>query len=175
MLAASLDAGLEGVVAKQLDSPYEPGRRSACWLKVKNVRREDVVVGGWVPGDRQAHGPHRRAARRRRARTATLRFAGRVGTGFTEAELDRLLEACSSAATDSPFADSGDGPKPPRESVFVEPTRVAEVEFTEWTSDGVMRHPSYKGLREEAPRSAFLDAGKPVRDGVEVQGRRAHR
>ena len=69
----------------------------------------------------------------------------------------------------SPFADNGDGPQPPRESVFVEPTRVAEVEFTEWTSDGVMRHPSYKGLREEAPSSAFLDAGAPVRDGVEVR------
>jgi bifunctional non-homologous end joining protein LigD len=54
--------------------------------------------------------------------------------------------------------------------VFVQPTRVAEVEFTEWTSDGMMRHPSYKGLREEAPQSAFLDAGAPVRDGVEVRG-----
>ncbi|MEY2513904.1 MAG: bifunctional non-ous end joining protein LigD, partial [bacterium] len=69
---------------------------------------------------------------------------------------------------DSPFS-GGDGPKPPRESVFVQPTRVAEVEFTEWTSDGVMRHPSYKGLREEAPQSAFLDAGTQVRDGVEVR------
>jgi bifunctional non-homologous end joining protein LigD len=166
VLAASLDAGLEGVVAKRLDSPYEPGRRSACWLKVKNVRRADVVVGGWVPGT------GKRADRIGALLVGVeedgrLRFAGRVGTGFTEAELDRLAKVLE-RRDGSPFADGGAGPKPPRGSVFVEPTRVAEVEFTEWTSDGVMRHPSYKGLREEAPQSAFLDAGKPVRDGVEV-------
>jgi len=165
MLEASLRNGLEGVVAKKLDSLYEPGRRSPCWLKVKNVRREDVVVGGWVPG-----------AGKRTERIGALlvgveqdgalRYAGRVGTGFTEAELDRLSEVLQRRA-DSPFA-AGTA-KPPRGSVFVEPTRVAEVEFTEWTSDGMLRHPSYKGLREEAPRSAFLDAGTPLRDGIEVQ------
>ena len=165
MLEASLRNGLEGVVAKKLDSLYEPGRRSPCWLKVKNVRREDVVVGGWVPG-----------AGKRTDRIGALlvgveqdgalRYAGRVGTGFTEAELDRLSEVLQRRA-DSPFA-AGTA-KPPRGSVFVEPTRVAEVEFTEWTSDGMLRHPSYKGLREEAPRSAFLDAGTPLRDGIEVQ------
>ena len=89
-----------------------------------------------------------------------------MGTGFTESELDRLVNVLE-RRDDSPFAD---GPaKPPRNSIFVHPTRVAEVEFTEWTSDGVMRHPSYKGLREEAPQSAFLDAGSPVRDGIEVR------
>ena len=165
MLEASLRNGLEGVVAKKLGSLYEPGRRSPCWLKVKNVRREDVVVGGWVPG-----------AGKRTDRIGALlvgveqdgalRYAGRVGTGFTEAELDRLSEVLQRRA-DSPFA-AGTA-KPPRGSVFVEPTRVAEVEFTEWTSDGMLRHPSYKGLREEAPRSAFLDAGTPLRDGIEVQ------
>ncbi len=167
VLAASLENGLEGVVAKKLDSTYEPGRRSACWLKIKNVRREDVVVGGWVPGtgkrtDRIG------ALLVGVSEDGALRFAGRVGTGFTEAELQRLSKVLV-RREDSPFADAGDGPKPPRESVFVEPTRVAEVEFTEWTSDGVMRHPSYKGLREEAPQSAFLHAGKAVRDGVEVR------
>ena len=166
VLAASLENGLEGVVAKRLDSPYEPGRRSTSWLKIKNVCREDVVVGGWVPG-----------TGKRTDRIGALlvgveedgglRFAGRVGTGFTEAELDRLAKLLE-RRDDSPFRD-GDGPKPPRESVFVQPTRVAEVEFTEWTSDGVMRHPSYKGLREEAPQSAFLDAGTPRGDGVEVR------
>ena len=165
MLEASLRNGLEGVVAKKLDSLYEPGRRSPCWLKVKNVRREDVVVGGWVPGtgkrtDRIG------ALLVGVEQDGALRYAGRVGTGFTEAELDRLSEVLQRRA-DSPFA-AGTA-KPPRGSVFVEPTRVAEVEFTEWTSDGMLRHPSYKGLREEAPRSAFLDAGTPLRDGIEVQ------
>ena len=164
LLAASRERGLEGVLAKRLDSPYEPGRRSRCWLKVKNVRREDVVVGGWLPGEG-----------RRRDRIGALlvgqpedgrlRYAGRVGTGFTDAELTRLASAFEPRAT-SPFSGT---PKPPRGAVFVEPTRVAEVEFTEWTSEGMLRHPSYKGLREEAPPSAFLDAGTPLRDGVEVK------
>ncbi len=165
VLAASRASGLEGVVAKRLDSPYLPGRRSPCWLKAKNVLREDVVVGGWVPGE---------GKRRERIgallvgvpEDGQLRYAGRVGTGFTEAELARLSKVLQQRP-DSPFAD-GD-PAPPRTAIFVEPTRVAEVEFTEWTSDGVLRHPSYKGLREEAPAAAFLDAGKRVRDGIEVR------
>jgi bifunctional non-homologous end joining protein LigD len=164
VLEASRASGLEGVVAKRLDSPYLPGRRSPCWLKVKNVLREDVVVGGWLPGE---------GKRRNRIGAllvgvpddGRLRFAGRVGTGFTEAELTFLAKTLEERP-DSPFAGE---PAPPRGAVFVQPTRVAEVEFTEWTSDGVMRHPSYKGLREEAPASAFLDAGTPVRDGVEVR------
>jgi bifunctional non-homologous end joining protein LigD len=169
VLEASRASGLEGVLAKQLDSPYLPGRRSPCWLKVKNVLREDVVVGGWLPGEGK-----------RRSRIGALlvgvpddgrlRYAGRVGTGFTDAELTRLAKALEERP-DSPF---GGEPQPPRGAVFVQPTRVAEVEFSEWTSDGILRHPSYKGLREEAPPSAFLDAGTPVRDGVEVRvGERA--
>jgi len=164
VLEASLAGGLEGVVAKRLDGPYEPGRRSPCWLKVKNVRREDVVVGGWLPGEG-----------RRRDRIGALlvgvpedgrlRYAGRVGTGFTDAELTRLAKTLE-PREDSPFAGE---PRPPRGAVYVEPTRVAEVEYTEWTGDGMLRHPSYKGLREEAPRTAFLDAGTPVRDGIEVR------
>ena len=164
VLAASLENGLEGVVAKKLDSPYLPGRRSPCWLKVKNVVREDVVVGGWIPGE---------GKRRERIGAllvgvpdeGRLRYAGRVGTGFTEAELDRLAKVLE-RRDDSPFDGS---PQPPRGAVYVQPTRMAEVEFTEWTSDGMLRHPSYKGLREEAPPSAFLDAGTPLRDGVEVK------
>jgi bifunctional non-homologous end joining protein LigD len=164
VLEASRRSGLEGIIAKRLDSPYEPGRRSPCWLKIKNVRREDVVIGGWLPGEG-----------RRRDRIGALlvgveddgalRYAGRVGTGFTERELDRLRGELPERDS-SPFTK---GAEPPRGAVFVEPTRVAEVEFTEWTSDGMLRHPSYKGLREEAPPSAFLDAGRPVRGGVEVE------
>jgi bifunctional non-homologous end joining protein LigD len=164
VLEASGANGLEGVLAKRLDSPYEPGRRSPCWLKVKNVLREDVVVGGWLPGDG-----------RRRDRIGALlvgvpddgrlRYAGRVGTGFSDAELDHLAKTLEERP-DSPFQGE---PRPPRGAIHVQPTRVAEVEFREWTSDGLLRHPSYKGLREEAPASAFLDAGKPVRDGVEVR------
>ncbi len=164
VLEAACSTGLEGVVAKRLDSPYVPGRRSTRWLKVKNVRREDVVVGGWLPGE---------GRRRERigallvgvAQDGRLRYAGRVGTGFTDAELSRLAATLEPRA-DSPF--QGD-PQPPRGAIWVQPTRVAEVEFTEWTADGMLRHPSYKGLREEAPGAVFLDAGTPVRDGVQVR------
>ena len=110
VLAASLENGLEGVVAKQLDSPYLPGRRSPCWLKVKNVVREDVVVGGWLPGE---------GKRRERIgallvgvpEDGRLRYAGRVGTGFTEAELDRLAKVLEQRE-DSPF--DGDARAAPR-------------------------------------------------------------
>ena len=162
VLDASRASGLEGVVAKRLDSPYEPGRRSPCWIKVKNVLREDVVVGGWLSGE---------GRRKERIgallvgleRDGELVYSGRVGTGFTEAELDRLVKVLDQRE-ESPFT----GRQPPKGAVFVQPTRVAEVEFTEWTSDGMLRHPSYKGLREEAQPSAFLHAGRPVRDGTEV-------
>ncbi|MBA3326738.1 MAG: DNA ligase D [Solirubrobacterales bacterium] len=162
VLEASRAGGLEGVVAKRLDSPYEPGRRSAYWVKVKNVHREDVVVGGWLPGEG-----------RRRERIGALlvgveedgglRYAGRVGTGFTDAELERLAATLEQRGS-SPFSAG----KPPRGAVWVQPDHIAEVEFTEWTSDGMLRHPSYKGLREEVPAAAFLDGGRPVRDGREV-------
>jgi bifunctional non-homologous end joining protein LigD len=126
LLAATEQQGLEGVIAKRLDSPYEPGRRSQSWVKVKNLYRQEVVVGGWVPGDG-----------RRRDRIGALlagvhddegqlQHIGRVGTGFTEAEL-------------------------PRNAVFVEPRLVAEVEFREWTDGGQLRAPSYKGLRDDKP------------------------
>jgi len=164
VLEASRASGLEGVIAKRLDSPYLPGRRSPCWLKAKNVLREDVVVGGWLPGEGKRH-DRIGALLVGVPEDGRLRFAGRVGTGFTDAELTRLAKVLEHRP-DSPFEG---GLAPPRGAIFVEPTRVAEVEFTEWTSDGVLRHPSYKGLREEAPAAAFLDAGTPIRDGIEVR------
>ncbi len=163
--AAVLDAsranGLEGVVAKRLDCPYEPGRRSPCWVKGSSPahrrrRRRLAARGGTPPG------PHRGAAGGRGG-GRPLRYAGRVGTGFTDDELGRLAKTLV-PREDSPFA-AGD---PPRGAVFVEPDRVAEVAFLEWTPDGMLREPSYKGLREETAPSAFLDAGTPVKGGVEV-------
>ncbi|MCW2968799.1 MAG: ligD, partial [Solirubrobacteraceae bacterium] len=143
MLAASREQGLEGIVAKRLDSLYEPGRRSRAWIKVKNVRREDVWIGGWMPGEG-----------RRRDRIGALlvglpdgesglAYAGRVGTGFTDEELDRLAKLLGPLETDrSPFSGKG----VPRAAVFVTPTLRCCVEFVEWTRDGRLRAPSYKGL-----------------------------
>jgi bifunctional non-homologous end joining protein LigD len=152
---ATAQQGLEGVIAKRLDSPYEPGRRSPSWLKIKNVERQEVVIGGWVPGD---------GKRRDRIgalligvydESGQLRHVGRVGTGFTEAELDRLAEMLRPLEReDSPFAPGG--PKIPRTAVFVEPKLVAEVEFREWTDAGQLRAPSYKGVRDDKPAELVM-------------------
>jgi bifunctional non-homologous end joining protein LigD len=169
VLAASAAQGLEGVVAKRLDSPYEPGRRSACWVKVKNTERQEVVVGGWLPGEG-----------RRRERIGALlvgvrenghlRYAGRVGTGFTEAELDRLGKLLRPLEReDSPF-DAPGPPTPPRGAVWVEPRHVAEVEFREWTQGHQLRAPSYKGLRDDKPADLVIREEK-ARTVAQVEGR----
>jgi bifunctional non-homologous end joining protein LigD len=155
MLAASRAQGLEGIVAKRLDCPYVPGRRSNGWVKVKNKKTTDVVVGGWMPGEGG------RAGRLGALvvgfyEDGELRYAGRAGSGFTESELRRvqaLLDA--RARDDSPFAG---GPKPPKQVRFVEPELIASVEYSEMTNDGTLRHPVYKGLRDDiAPE----DVGRP--------------
>jgi bifunctional non-homologous end joining protein LigD len=121
VLKATAEQKLEGIVAKRLDAPYEPGVRSSAWTKIKNVDRQDV--------------------------DGAFRYAGRVGTGFSDSELDRLAKLLAPLKReDSPFTA---GERPPRGAVSVEPELVAEIEFTEWTSAGVLRHPSYKGLRED--------------------------
>jgi bifunctional non-homologous end joining protein LigD len=152
-MAATREQGLEGIVAKRLDSPYIPGGRDGSWLKLKHSRRQELVIGGWTEGKGS------RAARIGALHLGVhdehgvLRYAGRVGTGFDEQELERLGALLDSLAQDkSPFA----GVQPPRGAHFVEPTLVCEVEFTEWTRDGLLRHPSYKGLREDKPATTVV-------------------
>jgi bifunctional non-homologous end joining protein LigD len=146
LLEATAAQGLEGLVAKRLDSHYEAGRRTGAWLKIKHTRRQELVIGGWIPGE------GRRAERIGALltgyyRNGTFVYAGRVGTGFTEKTLNDLAKRLAPLRRDtSPF---GSGPKLPREAVFVEPCLVAEIEFREWTAEGVMRAPSFKGLRED--------------------------
>jgi bifunctional non-homologous end joining protein LigD len=153
LLAAAAEHGLEGIVAKRLDSPYRPGERGAEWLKVKNVNRQELVIGGWLPGRGNRAGQlgallvgyHEGAGSRR-----SLRYAGRVGTGFDEPELGRLsAELTARRRRSSPFG--GQGVQPPREARFVEPELVAEIEFSRWTRDRILRHSSYKGLRPDKP------------------------
>ena len=159
LLEATRAQGLEGIIAKRLDSCYYPGARNGCWLKVKNVRRQELVIGGWLPGE------GRRAERigallvGYHAPAGELQFAGRVGTGFTERTLDELGRLLAPLTRDrSPFASQ---PKLPRNAVFVEPELVAEVEFAEWTREGVLRAPSFKGLRDDK------DAREVVREDAE--------
>jgi bifunctional non-homologous end joining protein LigD len=178
VLRATAEQGLEGVVAKRLDAPYEPGRRSPCWVKVKNLNRQEVVVGGWMPGEG-----------RRRDRIGALlvgvredghlRYAGKVGTGFTEPELDRLARLLRPLERDTSPFDAPLQATPPRGAVWVQPEHVAEVEFREWTQGGQLRAPSYKGLRDDkAPEDVVREGGPPVvireeksKAVAEVQGR----
>lgn len=145
MLAASRERDLEGVLAKRLDSPYEPGKRSRGWIKVKNTCRQEVVVGGWLEG----------AGNRSKRigallvgvyESGSLRYVGKVGTGYTERMLDALLAQLRPLERpSSPFANK----VPYRAARYIEPQLVAEVEFTEWTREGNLRHPSFKGLRTD--------------------------
>jgi bifunctional non-homologous end joining protein LigD len=156
LLAATRDLGIEGIVAKRLESTYEPGRRSSAWVKVKNVCEQDVVIGGWTPGEGG------------RAKTlgaiaagvyedGKLVYAGKVGSGFTEqmlAVLQRELEQLRRPG--SPFT----GRQPPKGTVFVEPRLVAQVELREWTGSGTMRAPTFKGLRPDVdPQECVREAG----------------
>ena len=157
LLEASRARGLEGLEAKRLDSPYLPGRRSRLWLKVKNFRRQELVIGGWLPGSGGRAGGLGALLVGHYGRGG-LRYAGRVGTGFTEAELARLRERLRALARESsPFAaDPALPPDVRRSARFVEPRLVAEVAFSEWTSAGTLRAPSYKGLRDDVDPDAVV-------------------
>jgi bifunctional non-homologous end joining protein LigD len=139
--------GAEGIVSKRLGQPYRPGR-NATWVKTKCVLRQELVIGGFTDpeGSRDGIGSLVVGYHDDRNR---LRYAGKVGTGFTQAAsraLRRRLEGLEQKA--SPF-----DPRPPgwlgRSAHWVSPTLVAEVLFTEWTRDGKIRHPSFQGLRED--------------------------
>src|SRR4051794_7695096 len=154
LLELSRAQGLEGIVAKRLDCPYIPGRRSPGWVKVKNVRRADVVIGGWLPGEGGRSG-RLGALVVGFFHDGELRYAGRVGTGYTEAELARLGGILKPLARDtSPFS----GRQPPKATRFVEPELVCLVEYNEITQAGTLRQPSYKGLRDDI---APGDVGPP--------------
>jgi len=172
---ALLDAveaqGLEGLIAKRRGSAYAQGRRTREWLKLKAHARQEFVIAGYTRGSGN------------RASTfgslvlgvnegGELRYAGNVGTGFDEREIRKLLGKLRPLErADPPFATA---PKMPRvrkgDVVWVEPRLVAEVEFSEWTHDGHVRQPSYKGLRDDKP-PAEVRHERPASDVVQ-QGKR---
>jgi bifunctional non-homologous end joining protein LigD len=154
MARASRENGLEGVIAKRLDSVYELGRRSGAWLKVKNRRRQELVIGGWVQGE----------GRRQGLPGALLLgyweggrfvYAGKSGTGLTDATLRKLADLMRPLERDTSPFDVG---QPPGRPEYVEPRLVAEFEFAEWTRSGTLRTASFKGLR------ADKDAREVVRE-----------
>lgn len=159
LLAAADRQGLEGVMAKRAQSIYLPGRRSPDWVKVKLQRRQELVIGGWADGQGE------------RAGTLgallvgyydgdELRYAGRVGTGFTSAMLDHLRGVFAPLATKTcPFSP----PPPPlraRDAHWVRPELVAEVGYGNWTEEGLLRHPVYLGLRaDKDPKQVVREPG----------------
>ncbi|HEV3035220.1 MAG TPA: DNA ligase D [Solirubrobacteraceae bacterium] len=161
LLEASAEQHLEGVVAKRLGSIYQPGVRSRDWIKVKTTARQELVVGGWMPGKGKRANSIGALLLGVYEDEGVLRYAGRVGSGFGEDDLQCLSRLL--APLERPTSPFGAGESPPRGAIFCEPRLVVEVEFTSWTSAGSLRHPVYKGLREDKPpeqvaREDFLDA-----------------
>jgi bifunctional non-homologous end joining protein LigD len=149
--AAACRLLLEGSMSKRGDRPWVPGR-TRDWLKVKCLARQEFVIGGWTDpeGARAGFGALLVGVR---DADGSLRYAGRVGTGFTENTLTDLTKRLAPLATgEPPFAAP---PKVPHQH-WVRPELVAEVAFREWTHDGHLRQPSFKGLREDKPSSKVV-------------------
>jgi bifunctional non-homologous end joining protein LigD len=150
LLALARDRGLEGLMAKRVDSPYEPGRRSRDWIKIPLELRDDFVVGGWMEG-----------ARGRAGRIGSLLlgrwdgddlvYVGKVGTGWDFADLEHLAAVLRPLRRDDP-PFTGGGPLP-RDAVFVEPSLVVAVRFRNWTDAGIIRHSAFLGVRDDVPGS----------------------
>ena len=146
-MATSLDLGLEGVVAKRRTSPYRPGRRSPDWVKIRHERAQEVIVGGWRPGEGERRGDLGALLLGMPGPTGLV-YVGRVGTGFSAAERRRILTALEPLAADvSPFdevpAEDAAGAR------WVLPERVAEVALTGWTGGDRLRHAVWRGWRPD--------------------------
>lgn len=142
--------GIEGIVSKLANSKYQ-STRTRDWLKIKCNQRQEFVIAGYIPSKKAF--PGFGALALGVYEKGKLAYAGRVGTGFSIKErLDLQKRLDQIARPTSPFAVK---PKDPglRDAVWSEPKLVAEVEFTEWTSDGSVRHPSFKGLRDDKSAS----------------------
>jgi bifunctional non-homologous end joining protein LigD len=139
--------GLEGIVSKRADLSYRPGR-NATWVKTKCILRQELVIGGFTDPEGAARDGIGALLVGYREGDA-LRFAGKVGTGFTNASARALRRRLAGlAARESPFT-----PRPAgwlgRNAHWVRPELVCEVAFTEWTQDGKIRHPSFQGIRDD--------------------------
>jgi bifunctional non-homologous end joining protein LigD len=153
-LRATLEHGLEGLVCKRLDSPYEPGVRSRAWIKIRNMRGEDVVVGGWLPGKGRLAGLPGAVLVGQRA-AGRLRYVGSVGTGWSETERRELAALLRADATDvCPFDPV---PRAPG-AHWVAPRLVGEVRYSTRTRAGLLRQPSWLRLRPDlTPEESAAD------------------
>ena len=144
-------------MAKRRDSRYLVGRRGRSWVKVKHVLAQEVVIGGWRPGSGNRSGkvgsllmgiPDE----------GGLRFVGRVGTGFTDKDLDALTTKFRSLERkSSPFIELA--PIDSKDAHFIRPSLVGEVEFAEWTPTGKLRQPSWRGWRADKSAADVIAEG----------------
>jgi len=153
LLADACGDGWEGLIAKRLGTPYV-STRSRDWLKLKCTRAQELVIGGFTAprGSRTDLGAllvgHFEGDR--------LRYAGKVGTGFTRATLEELSERLAPLVRETSAFEPEKGI--PRAATWVEPELVAQIAFMEWTSDGRLRHPSFLGLRfDKSPREVVRE------------------
>jgi bifunctional non-homologous end joining protein LigD len=154
------EQGLEGVVAKLKNRPYEPGRRSASWIKTPFRKRQDVVVAGWEPGQHGRAGQLGALLVGVHDGSGALIYAGQVGTGFTARTLADLQRRLAALEIDRPPFGNLDAvaAREIEQAHWVRPELVAVVEFREWTSEGRLRAPSFKGLRPDvAPEAVVRD------------------
>ncbi|GLX52981.1 ATP-dependent DNA ligase [Streptomyces hygroscopicus subsp. hygroscopicus] len=154
-LAATREHGLEGLVCKRLDSVYEPGVRSRAWIKIRNTRAEDVIVGGWLPGKGRLTGLPGAVLVGQRDADGRLRYVGGVGTGWSEAERTRLADLLADMASERcPFVPA---PRVPG-ARWVLPRLVGEVGYSTRTRSGMLRQPSWLRLRPDlAPEDSAAD------------------
>ena len=157
--ARATKEGWDGVIVKEAQSPYQSGRRSPAWRKLKVVNEQEFVVGGWTEPrqSRQYFGALLLGVPDPRT-PGTLKYVGHTGTGFDQKELARvwkLLEARKT--TRSPFSERFKTNEPAH---WVTPTLVAQIRFTEWTADEKLRHPVYLGLRDDKTPT-FVTIEKP--------------
>jgi len=156
VLAAAQQRGLEGIVAKRRDAPYRPGRRSGEWVKVKIFQTQEVVIGGWTEGNGQRSG-ELGALLLGVPGADGLRYVGKVGTGFGAQERRRLLGRLQPLARKtSPFSAAID-PSVAALAHFVRPVVVGEVRYGDRTTDGHLRHPSWRGLRPDKDPGEITD------------------
>jgi bifunctional non-homologous end joining protein LigD len=188
LYATAAEHGLEGIVGKRADSAYV-SRRTRDWIKVKALKREEVVIGGWTAG--KGSRSHFGALLMGVHENGALRYAGSVGTGFDAKKLAAIAKLM--APLERPASPFDPLPKIDGKPHWIEPTLVAEVSFTEWTRDGSMRHPVFVALRNDkaagdvirdipiapaavvAParsgHAAAKTAGKGAKEPVEIDGR----
>lgn len=140
---------LEGMVAKRLDSPYRPGLRVDFWRKVKNFQTQEVVVCGWRPGRGRREGGVGSLLLGVHDDKGALRFAGHVGTGFTDRALDDIYERLWPLRRPTSPYDDAVPREHARDAHWVEPALVGEVAHGGWTREGRLRTPSWRGLRDD--------------------------